>query len=286
MPAKRKNARLLKTLSPYEQILGHIMPRRSDSQVFFTDDIDCANIDAYIEKKRAEGVEITYLDVFAAATVRMYALRPALNRFTMNGRVYVNDKIYMSMAVKKSLREDSGSTTIKIPFTGHENIFDVKQAFYNEIHNNKELDTENGTDKTASILTHIPNWVLKFAMGMIRWADRHNLLPASLVKVSPFHGSVFITYLKSLGIPGVYHHIYDLGTIGQFIAVGKERKVPVIDSVTGEIRAGKVITLMIVADERICDGLYYARSMRLFRKYLENPGRLEERLEKVEEDIE
>lgn len=285
MPAKRKNARLLKTLSPYEQILGHIMPRRSDSQVFFTDDIDCANIDTYIEKKRAEGIEITYLDVFAAATVRMYALRPALNRFTMNGRVYVNDKIYMSMAVKKSLREDSGSTTIKIPFTGHENIFDVRQAFYDEIHNNKELDTENGTDKTASILTHIPNWVLKFAMAIIRWADRHNLLPASLVKVSPFHGSVFITYLKSLGIPGVYHHIYDLGTIGQFIAVGKERKVPVIDSVTGEIRPGKVITLMIVADERICDGLYYARSMRLFRKYLENPGRLEERLEKVEEDI-
>jgi len=60
----------------------------------------------------------------------------------------------------------------------------------------------------------------------------------------------------------------------------------VVDEETGEVRAGKVVTLMIVADERICDGLYYARSMRLYRKLLDSPERLETRLEKVEKDIE
>jgi len=212
MPARRKNARLLKTLSPYDQMLGHVMARRSDAQVFFTDDIDCKYLDEYIEKKRAEGIEITYLDIFAAATVRMYALRPSLNRFTMNGRVYANDKIYMSMAVKKSLREDSGSTTIKIPFTGHENIFDIKQAFYDEIHSNKELNSANDTDKAAKMLSRVPNWALKLAMAYLRWSDKRNIMPSALMKASPFHGSVFITYLKSLGIPGIYHHIYDFGT--------------------------------------------------------------------------
>lgn len=285
MPAKRRNARILKSLSPYDKLLGHIMSRRSDAQVFFTDDVDCKYLDEYIEKKRVEGIDITYLDIFAAATVRMYALRPALNRFTMNGRVYSNDRIYMSMAVKKSLREDSGSTTIKLPFTGHENIFDIKQAFYDEIHTNKELDTANDTDKTAKMLARIPNWTIKLAMSLMRWGDKHNMLPAALVKASPFHGSVFITYLKSLGIPGIYHHIYDFGTIGQFIAVGKERRIPVVDEETGEVRAGKVVSLMIVADERICDGLYYARSLRLYRKLLDSPERLETRLDKIEEDI-
>ena len=47
------------------------MQRRSDAQVFFTDDIDCKYLDDYIEKKKAENIEITYLDIFAAATVRM-----------------------------------------------------------------------------------------------------------------------------------------------------------------------------------------------------------------------
>jgi pyruvate/2-oxoglutarate dehydrogenase complex dihydrolipoamide acyltransferase (E2) component len=47
----------------------------------------------------------------------------------------------------------------------------------------------------------------------------------------------------------------------------------------------KIMTMMVVADERICDGLYYARSMRLLRRILENPVVLEERLEVVERDI-
>lgn len=282
----RKNARYLKSLSPYDRILGHIMVRRSDAQVFYSDDIDCTYLDEYIAKKKAEGIEITYLDIFAAATVRLYAKRPALNRFTMGGRVFANDKIYVSMAVKKSLRENSGSTTIKIPFTGHETIFEVKEKFDEQIHLNKIAETENSTDKTAKLLTGVPNFLIRFGVDMIRLLDRFSLLPSKIVEASPFHGSVFITYLKSLGIPGIYHHIYDLGTIGQFIAVGKERKIPVIDDKTGEVRPGKVVTLMIVADERICDGLYYARSMRLFRRLLENPAQLEERLDKVEEDIE
>ena len=94
-----------------------------------------------------------------------------------------------------------------------------------------------------------------------------------------------VQHLKSLGIPGIYHHIYDLGTIGQFIAVGKERMIPVVDKDTGEIRPGKILTIMVVADERICDGLYYARSMRLYRRLLENPRVLETPLDEVERDI-
>jgi len=282
---KRTGARYLKTLTPMERIMPHVMPKRSDSQVFFTDDIDCTAIDAYIKEKKEQGIDMTYLDVFVAAAVRLYAKRPALNRFVMGGRIFANEKIWVSMALKKSLRDNEPSTTIKIPFTGHESIFEVKELFDQQIRINKDADNENGTDKLMGVLTAIPNWVMRWAFGLIRFLDRSSLLPAALTDLSPFHGGLFITYLKSLGIPGIYHHIYDLGTIGQFIAVGKERLAPVVDQKTGEIVARKIMTMMVVADERICDGLYYARSMRLFRRILENPAVLEERLEVVEKDI-
>lgn len=285
MYSKRKNARCLKTLTPFERVMGHIMPTRSDAQVYYSDDIDCEILDEYIEKKKAEGIELTYLDIFTAATVRLYAKRPALNRFIMGGRTFANDKIYVSMAVKKLLRDNCDETTIKVPFTGHENIFEVRERMRELIYAQKGMERANGTDKTARLMRIMPNWVLRFAFWWIRVLDKRSMLPAKLVEVSPFHTSVFITYLKSLGIPGIYHHCYDLGTVGQFIAVGKERRIPVIDKKTGQVRPGKVITIMVVADERICDGLYYARSMRLFRRVLENPEVLEERLEVVEEDI-
>ena len=282
---KRAGARYLKTLTPIERIMPHVMPKRSDAQVFFTDDIDCTAIDAYIKEKKEQGINMTYLDVFVAASVRLYAKRPALNRFVMGGRIFANDKIWVSMALKKSLRDNEPSTTIKIPFTGHETIFEVKKQFDEQIHTNKDAETVNSTDKLAGVLTAIPNWVMRWAFALIRVLDRSSLLPAAVINASPFHGGLFITYLKSLGIPGIYHHIYDLGTIGQFIAVGKERMAPVVDEKTGEIVARKIMTMMVVADERICDGLYYARSMRLFRRILENPWVLEERLEVVERDI-
>ena len=282
---KRKGARYLKTLTPIERIMPHVMPKRSDSQVFFTDDIDCTAIDAYIKEKREQGIDMTYLDVFVASAVRLYAKRPALNRFVMGGRIFANEKIWVSMALKKSLRDNEPSTTIKLPFTGHETIFEVKAKFDEQIRVNKAADNENGTDKLMGVLTRIPNWVMALAFALIRAFDKVSLLPTALTDVSPFHGGLFITYLKSLGIPGIYHHIYDLGTIGQFIAVGKERMAPVVDQKTGDIVARKIMTMMVVADERICDGLYYARSMRLFRRILENPWMLEERLEEVEKDI-
>ena len=282
---KRKGARYLKTLTPIERIMPHVMPKRSDSQVFFTDDIDCTAIDAYIKEKREQGIDMTYLDVFVASAVRLYAKRPALNRFVMGGRIFANEKIWVSMELKKSLRDNEPSTTIKIPFTGHETIFEVKAKFDEQIHANKETGSSNGTDKLAKALTSIPNWGMRWAFALIRFLDRSSLLPEAITDLSPFHGGLFITYLKSLGIPGIYHHIYDLGTIGQFIAVGKERMAPVVDQKTGDIVARKIMTMMVVADERICDGLYYARSMRLFRRILENPWMLEERLEEVEKDI-
>jgi hypothetical protein len=282
---KRKGARYLKTLTPMERLMPHVMPKRSDAQVFFTDDIDCTAIDAYIQEKKKQGIDMTYLDVFVAAAVRLYAKRPALNRFVMGGRIFANEKIWVSMALKKSLRDNEPSTTIKIPFTGHETIFEVKEMFDEQIRVNKAADNENGTDKLMGVLTRIPNWVMRLAFALIRFFDRSSMLPTALTDASPFHGGLFITYLKSLGIPGIYHHIYDLGTIGQFIAVGKERLAPVVDQKTGEIMVRKIMTMMVVADERICDGLYYARSMRLLRRILENPVVLEERLEVVERDI-
>ena len=265
--------------------MPHVMPKRSDSQVFFTDDIDCTAIDAYIAEKKEQGIDMTYLDVFVAACVRLYAKRPALNRFVMGGRIFANEKIWVSMALKKSLRDNEPSTSIKIPFTGHETIFEVKEKFDEQIKVNKVADNQNSTDKLMDVLTAIPNWVMKLAFFLIRELDKVSLLPSAVTDASPFHGGLFITYLKSLGIPGIYHHIYDLGTIGQFIAVGKERLAPVVDQHSGEIVVRKIMTMMVVADERICDGLYYARSMRLLRRILENPVCLEEPLEVVEKDI-
>jgi hypothetical protein len=283
---KRKGARLLKTLSPYDSLLCHVMTKRSDAQVYFTDYVDCAPIDEYIKKVETEnGVRLSYLDVVNAALIRVYAKMPALNRFVMNGRIFANNDIKIAMAMKKSMRDDGGSTTVKVSFTGHENILEVQEMFQKELWKNKEADSSNSTDKLMETLMSLPTPLLRIIVAILKWLDTISALPQSLLDALPFHSSIFVTYLKSIGIRGIYHHIYDFGTIGMFMCIGKEQYMPVVDKKTLEVKGAKMLELKVVCDERICDGLYHARAMRLIRKILEHPEELSERLDKVEKDV-
>ena len=114
--------------------------------------------------------------------------------------------------------------------------------------------------------------------------DRHNLLPEAIINLSPFHTSFFITNLKSLGINHIFHHTYEFGTTGLFFAMGKEKKIPAIQG--NEIVHEKHMGFGLVCDERFCDGLYFALSLRQLRKFMRNPASLEKPLEKRAEDAE
>jgi hypothetical protein len=219
-----------------------------------------------------------------AAVIRLLALRPQLNRFVMNGIIYRRNNINISFAVKKSLSDEAIETTIKLNLTGHESLQEVKEMMDKEINANSGRQANNDTDQTAKVLTNMPNCLVKLGVGTLKWLDRHGMLPKKIIKVSPFHTSCFITNLKSIKTDYIYHHLYDFGTTGLFISMGKENLEPVVED-NGTIGVGKIMKLGIVTDERICDGFYYAGSLRLFKELIENPQQLVDRLEKVEEDI-
>jgi pyruvate/2-oxoglutarate dehydrogenase complex dihydrolipoamide acyltransferase (E2) component len=224
------------------------------------------------------------MHIVVAAVVRLLAQRPQLNRFVANGIIYRRNNINISFAVKKSLSDEAIETTIKLNLTGHESLQDIKEMMDKEIIANSGSQANNSTDHTAKVLTNMPNFLVKLGVGTLKWMDKHGWLPKKIIDVSPFHTSCFITNLKSIKTDYIYHHLYDFGTTGIFISMGKENLEPVVED-DGTIGVGKIMKMGIVTDERICDGFYYASSLRLFKELIESPHQLLERLEKVEEDI-
>ena len=111
--------------------------------------------------------------------------------------------------------------------------------------------------------------------------DKHGMLPKFVIKASPFHTSAFLTNVASLGIDAIYHHLYDFGTTGLFLAMGKKKKDFIYDDET--IMEEKCISLAFVCDERICDGYYFASSVKMFNRFLKKPELLEENVEKIED---
>ena len=273
---RRCDGVLVKKYDPFLKLTAHIMSKRYDAQVQFRLEARCEPMDQYIKEMGEKGIKISYMHIIMAAIVRMYAQKPQLNRFVMNGKLFQRDGIYISFAVKKQLTEQATETTVKLRFTGEENIFQIKEMIDKEIIANKGEDKANDTDGFAKILNKMPNWLLKYFVKFFMFLDRHNCMPKMVVDISPFHTSCFLTNMKSISTDYVYHHIYEFGTTGLFVGLGKEHETPVINPVTGEIEKGKVIKIGTVIDERICDGFYYAKSIKLIRKFLQNPKLLEE----------
>ena len=275
----RNDGKKLKHIDPILRMTTYIMPQRYDAMVNYKGQVHCEKIDQFIrEKQEQEGIKFNYMHVILAGIVRMYALRPRLNRFVMNGNVYARNKIVLSFVIKRKLTDDGEETSIKLEFDGTESIYDVKRMMDEAIEQNKQTDAKNSTDKFVGVLLKIPNFILKFVMGCIRFFDRHGMLPKSVIKLSPFHTGCFVTNMKSISCDYIYHHLYDFGTTGLFVAMGKEHLEPVVDQETGEITKSKIMNLGVVIDERICDGLYNSKSIKVGIKHFENPYLLAERL--------
>jgi len=284
MFGKRPDGRAIKTMAPLEKIIPYIMRTRVDSMTMYEDYFDCAPMDAYIKEKREQGIRITYMHICIAAIVRLMALRPALNRFVMKGRVYARPKIWVSFAVHHKLRDGDVESTIKLCFEGTEGLLEIAEKIDEAIaKETTQRVEENGTDKLARALMLIPGPLIRMAINFIMWMDKHSIMPKFIVELSPFHTSFFITNLKSLGINHIFHHIYEFGTTSIFFAMGKEKLAPAFKD--GELVGEKRMSFGLVSDERICDGLYYSKSLRMMRKLMKDPASLETPLESKVEDI-
>lgn len=285
MFGRRADGKRVKDLMIIEKAIPFFMPMRIDGVNLYKQDIKCKTLDEFILKERKEnGVHFNYTEILIAACVRMIYERPKINRFIVNCQIFQRKEITVSMSVKPKLTDDADEITLKFRFTGRENIYEVKKIVDDEIAKNigPKATEVHKTTKAAGILGKMPYWMFKVAIKFIRFLDRYGLLPKSLIDVSPFHTSIFVTDLKSIKLGKVYHHLYNFGTTTMFGALGKVQYVPVSDR-DGNIRTEKIMELGLSLDERIADGLYYGNSVRLLTKYLENPEVLKQSI--AEEEV-
>ena len=278
----RPDGKKVKDIDPIQRIMPHIMSHRHDSQNLTTYDCPCEPFDDFMKSEAASGETYNYMHILIAGIVRTIAKFPRINRFIMNGRIYRHNTIQVSFVVKKGLSETAPDTVVKLDFTGLETISQVRDRINAAIQQNNNMDANNGTDKLVRILTFTPNIVLKGLVGLIKFMDKHSMLPGFIIRLSPFHTSAFITNLKSIKGPSIFHHLYDFGTTGLFFAMGKEALVPVVAG--GEIKIGKRMPYQIVTDERFCDGFYFVNALRYMKALYLHPEQMLSPLEALAED--
>lgn len=271
----RYDGEKLRKMDPIYKIIPYIMKTRDDAQVFFDNKIYIDKTMSYLSDLRQDqNLKIGFLHIVIAAMVRTISQRPRINRFISGKKLYARNEILVSLAVKKDMNETTPETTIKLKFKPTDTLFEIIDKVNNAIDSNKDVQNENETDKLAKLIMLCPGWIVKSLIGILNFLDHRGWMPKVINRASPFHTSVFVTDLGSLGIEPVYHHIYNFGTTSLFVAFGLKNSERVIDK-NHQIVEKRYINMKVVVDERICDGYYYAKTFRLFKRILENPKQLE-----------
>ena len=71
-----------------------------------------------------------------------------------------------------------------------------------------------------------------------------------------------------------YHHLTNWGTNSVFVAVGEIKNRPFFDE-EGNMTMKNSVDIGLTIDERLADGYYYSKTVKLARYLLEHPELLE-----------
>jgi hypothetical protein len=258
------------------QFMAYLMPNRADNEAHINVDIDCRPLDAFLARKNEGRTEdkYTYFHLFLAATVKCFVLRPRMNRFISGNRLYMRDHISVSFVVKKRFEDKAEEGLAYKRYGENDTIDTLHESIMEEIHQCRREDVlDNSTDMMTKLLK-LPRWMLRILVNILFTLDRNGKVPYDLIKADPNYSSIFMTNLGSIGMDSGYHHLNNWGTNSFFVMIGKKHLAPEWHE-DGSCTVRPVISLGFTLDERIGDGYYYAGTVRLLHKLLENPELLE-----------
>lgn len=279
----RPDAALIRDCDAMHLLMPMIYPNRADNEAFISEQFDLTHLDRYLDGKNAENPEFEYklFQIIVASVMKMIVLRPKLNRFYVNKNYYQRDVISCGFVVKRKFEDDGkeGLTFIKVD--ENSTLESVRDDMYKEIYRvRKEEDVQEkgkkaeSTDDFMNVFTKLPRFLTKFLFCIIRFLDRHGWIPAKLIASDPDYASVFFSNLGSIKLQAGYHHLSNWGTTSLFVVIGERKLRPYYDE-NGSVTMKDSVEVGVTVDERIADGYYYAKSIRLIKKLVENPELLE-----------
>lgn len=274
----RKDGKLLRDIDSMHTIMPLMYPNRCDNEAFISERIDLTNINAYLERKNAGAPEYPYnlFQIMVTALLKVITLRPHMNRFIANQTMYQRNEVSVAFTVKKIFSDNGGEALAFIHAKDSDNIDTIHEAIFRQVSLCRS-DEKDPSTASMDVIQKTPRGLIKLVGRGARFLDRHGWMPQSVIASDPYYASVVLTNLGSIKLHSGYHHLTNWGTNSVFCAIGERKLRPFCDE-EGKIEMKDSVDLGLTIDERIADGYYYSKTVRLLRKLLEEPELLEKPL--------
>ena len=277
----RKDAKKVRNLDGLHNVMIDIKPERCDSDVYMNKEIDVTKLIKYVEKYKKEHPDdkITYFHAFAMAFAKTIYNKPLLNRFVANRTFYDRNDVIIAFVAKIAFEEDSEEVMINIKVDKDDNIFTLRDKITKrvvKIRNSKKGEKKENTNNIVDVVGKLPKLIRMIVTGALKFLDKHGWLPESITKDNLYYSSVILSNLGNFKIGSIYHNIVNFGTSSIIATMGMIHKSKVIDK-DGKEKIIDVCDFGVNMDERIADGYYFAKSIKVLEYILDNPELLEDR---------
>lgn len=278
MSKNRKDGIRVKKIDSIHAIMPHLMPNRCDAEVSIIETLDVTSLLKFVEKKNKNcEIKMTAFQAIITALAKTIYNRPLLNRFVAGKRYYDRNTITFSFVAKNKFEDNAEERLIILNTQYNMNIDDISSKIYNKVSETRNLGTNNMND-TLAFVTKWPRFIVSFIMWCFRKADYYDLIPKSITSTDPNYSTVLISNLGSIKAGACYHHLNNYGTNSIVITVGEIKEKEIIEN--KKTVKKNVVDIGFTIDERIADGFYFAKSIKLFKHIIENPKLLDDEISK------
>lgn len=274
----RKDGRWIRDIDGFHFIMPYLMPNRCDSEVYIEELIDVTEMVKYIEAHNSVNKEfrLTPFHVITAAVGKIIYHRPYLNRFVAGRRLYKRNKITLAFVVKRRFNDEAEESLLVTEIKEDTTLEQISRRIAGDA---QTIRKEGGNDINDLLdkLSKLPRWLMRLAMCVFRFLDFHGWMPESICRGDSNYASVLLSNLGSIKCNAVYHHLNNYGTNSIVITIGRIHKELMADD-DGNTSVRDVVAIGATADERIADGFYFARSIRMLEEILRDPQQLENKM--------
>lgn len=206
--------------------------------------------------------------------------RPKLNRFVRNRHIFEHTNIVISFVAKVSFDDKSEEIMIMIPINNNDNLESISKKIRDKVNSTRnKTSKKQGANSAIDTLGKLPNIIRVPIIGLFKWCDKKGILPKSLIKDNLYYSSIIVSNLGSIKCGAIYHNITNFGTCSSLATMGEIKKEEIIND-KGEKEIKDICEFGINFDERIADGYYFAKSVKLIQYIFDNPELLEDRIDK------
>ena len=260
----RRDAKKVRDIHGMQNILIDFVPRRCDCTVYMNTKIDMTEFVKFIKNKKSEIEGLTFYHGIVTVMAKTVYSRPLLNRFIANRTMYEHNDVILAQTIKVSFDDESIETLMNVKVDPDDTLIDVSRKVLEKVNTirNKKLDGKGNANGAIDVIGKMPRIIRVPITSLFKWIDKHGWLPRSFMEDNLYYSTAILSDIGVFKTGSIYHHLSNFGTSSMVITFGEIK----------EEKDGKwYMEMGATIDERIADGFYFCKALKLIEYMFSNP---------------